>query len=181
MKSLDSLLRIAAVCTLCSAAWTAARDIRDKDDAAAIDVTQSGDVAPEILLIAEIYRAAAFDEAAVTDAKVKSGSVKLEKAVSVTMARRAATACAWLRNDGDHGRAAAVAGRTVQQLASWQEANDAERVERLYWEAWLLGECLENKPKALRLVNRAEKLAPADPRWPQLRSLWAGTVAEKGE
>jgi hypothetical protein len=85
-------------------------------------------------------------------------------AASVALARRAVGVCAWSRNNGDDGSAMRIAERAVTHLAAMQEERDSDRVERLYWEAVLRGDFLDQKAVALSLLQASELLAPNDDR-----------------
>lgn len=109
--------------------------------------------------------AAVRDDFSVVDRWLISGEgMAYQAAASVTLARRAVGVCAWLRNNGDYGRAMRVAERAVEHLATMSEAGNADRVERLYWESVLRGDFLDQKEAALSLLQAAEQLAPNDDR-----------------
>jgi hypothetical protein len=95
---------------------------------------------------------------------------------SVILARRAAATCGWLRNEGEGDRAVRLARRTVQRLSNLGESSNEDRVERLYWEAWLQGEYLGHRGQALRLLNEALRRAPTDARLIAEQSRWAKAV-----
>lgn len=58
----------------------------------------------------------------------------------------------------------AVARLVEERLASMKEATSADHEERLYWEAVLQGRVLNNKIKAIKLLEQAERLQPKDQR-----------------
>lgn len=80
------------------------------------------------------------------------------------LARRTAAVCGLLRNAGEYVRAEQLATRVIRQLAKLAEQNDADRAERLFWEAWMEAEVLAHQERALSLLKTAEKLAPEDGR-----------------
>jgi hypothetical protein len=101
-----------------------------------------------------------------------------KEAPGVLLARRAAGVCGWLCNDNERGRAIKIAERVVRLLADMHEDSDSDRVERFYWEAWLEGEILNHKARALALLQEAEKLAPNDPRILDDELRWAQALGE---
>jgi hypothetical protein len=140
------------------------------------------DVQNEVRTIADAHRAAKADDDAKVDRHLGAAPAEVRKeSASVTLARRAAGVCGWLRSEGDYGRAMAVARRTLKALAPLKERSDADRVERLYWEAFLAGEILDYRMRALELLQEAEKLAPDDDRILEAAQRWAATLAEFGE
>jgi hypothetical protein len=84
----------------------------------------------------------------------KGGAAAADSAV---IARRAVMLCSRLRNEDEAARAQKVAQRTVRLLARLGEANNEDRVERLYWEACLEGDFLHHRGRALRLPQRQLK------------------------
>ncbi len=120
------------------------------------------------------------DDARADNALTAEMSAAAMTAPSVTLARRAAGVCGWLRSDNDYPRAERLARRTIAQLAVLSESNDADRVERLYWKAWLEGYALDHKVRALELLQAAGKLAPDDPRIIEDSLRWAQALAEFG-
>jgi len=107
-------------------------------------------------------------------------SVHAQAVPSVSLARRAVGVCAWLRSDGSHGTAIRVAERVLAQLASMRESDDADRVERLYWEAMLRVDILDQKALALERLKEAEALAPEDERLLACAQQLAQALAEFG-
>jgi len=136
----------------------------------------------EVEIVAAARQAARRDDDRRLDAELRAMPASEETAAaSVVLARRTAALCAWLRNDNEGERAARFAQRTIQQLSSMEEANDADRVERLYWEAWLEAEMLGHRRRALALLQAAEKLAPNDDRILATQLQLAQALAEFGE
>lgn len=123
-------------------------------------------VQEEVDLIAAARQAARQDNDSVVDAKLAAPSnALLKSADGALLARRTAAVCAWLRNDLEFERAEKLARKAIKQLERVAvTGSEADRVERLYWEAWLWAEGLDDKKNALRLVAEAEKLIPDDPR-----------------
>jgi len=140
------------------------------------------DVAREVNL-ASIAHSAALqgDNVGADDILTESGKLEQQAGASAILARRAASVCAWLRNDNEYGRAARLAERMIGRLSALTETNDADRVERLYWEACLEGNILDHKARALELLREAEKLAPDDPRILEDELRWAQALAEFGK
>lgn len=101
-------------------------------------------------------------------------------ASSVAIARRAAMACGELRNENDYVRASKLASRAIEQLAKLEEATDSDRAERLYWEAWMEANVLDQKLRAIELLRAAEKIAPEDERILELQLRLVSAVAEFG-
>jgi len=121
------------------------------------------------------------------DAKVESllldgGSPKDRDTgeAGVLIARRAATICGWLRNENDYARAEKVAKRALKLIAPYAEKSDDAKIERLYWEALLLGEYVDRKKDALELVAKGRKLAPEDGRFVDLNREYSKAVAAFG-
>lgn len=104
----------------------------------------------------------------------------LKLAASVAYAKRAAEVCAWLCNDNEYGKARVLASHAVVNLGKMDEATDGDRLERLYWEAWMEGEVLDRKERAIDLLNQAEKLAPEDDRIVELKLRLVAAIAEFG-
>lgn len=102
-------------------------------------------------------------------------------APSALLGRRAVGVCAWLRNNDEYGAAIKIAERTVAQLQSMREGNDSDRVERLYWEAILRGDFLDQKETAFYLLQEAELLAPEDERILENSLQLAQALAEFGK
>jgi hypothetical protein len=123
-------------------------------------------VQEEVDLIAAAHNAAQQDNDSIVDTKLAAAPHTLLKSVDgILLARRTAAVCAWLRNDLEFERAKKLARKAVRQLERIAvTGSDADRVERLYWEAWLWAEGLDEKKNALRLLAEAEKLIPDDPR-----------------
>jgi tetratricopeptide (TPR) repeat protein len=102
------------------------------------------------------------------------------KSDGAVIARRAAAVCGWLQNENEYGRAIKLAERTIRHLAKMNERSDADRAERLYWEAWLTAEVLDRKSDAIALLREAEKLAPEDERVTDLALRLVSAVNEFG-
>ena len=102
-------------------------------------------------------------------------------APGVTLARRAAGVCGWLQSDNDYARAERFAQRRPPRaLQTMSEEDEADRVERLYWEAWLEGYVMDHKARALELLQAAAELAPDDPRIVEDSLRWAEALAAFG-
>lgn len=119
----------------------------------------------EQALIEQARYAAGRDDPAVVDGILASqDGLANQVHPSVLLGRRAAGACAWLRNDGERAAAMRVAERALAVMATMREERDADRAERLYWEAVLRGDFLDQKEAALALLQEADRLAPDDDR-----------------
>lgn len=88
--------------------------------------------------------------------------------------------CGWLQSDNDYARAERLARRTIQRLAALDDDNDVDRVERLYWEAWIEGYVLDDKARALAILQVATELAPDDPRISSDAARWTQALMEFG-
>lgn len=124
------------------------------------------DLAAEFPLIGSLQEAAWRGDDAFVDARLGYDLDALPEggSASAVLARRAMAVCGWLRNDNEHGRALRLAERVVARIAPMRETSDGDRVERLYWEAMLLGDVLDRKAEALARLLEAEALAPEDDR-----------------
>jgi hypothetical protein len=91
---------------------------------------------------------------------------------------RAASVCACLLNEGKPDSAVKVAKRTLQVARKAEDVPNTEQVGRLYWEAWLRAEVLDDKKTALALLDAAARLDPNDSRISYGRQRWS--VAGKG-
>lgn len=118
----------------------------------------------ESALTAAAYAAASRDDQTETDGKLTSPANPQATRTGVELARRAATICGWLQNDNRYGRARQVARRALAFLARIDPPLGADLVERLYWEAWLHGKVLDEKPVAVSQLEQARALAPDDQR-----------------
>jgi len=131
----------------------------------------------DLVFAAKEAAAAGRDEEA--DAKLAVPSRKEFKAeASATLMFRAASACAWLLNEGKREAAEKLARRTLHAVKKSTEVARHERVSRLYWEAWLWAEVLDDKKAGLDLLDAASRLAPDDSRILYSRQRW--TAAGKG-
>jgi len=140
------------------------------------------EVRAEVALIAAAKHAAKVDDDLGVERQLASGLVRGQRqAPGVVLARRAAAVCGWLQNDGDYGRAMRVARRAIRALAAYAEETDRDRATRLYWEAWLEGEVLDHRARALELLQGAAKLAPDDDHILAAAQRWASVLAEFGE
>lgn len=114
-------------------------------------------------LIAALHDAAKYHDTATIDGALGAApDVRLGVGRSVAMARRSATACAWLCNQNQYGDAMVLARRTIADLAELREGSPADRAERLFWEAWLNAEVLGDRTTALALLKTARNAAPQD-------------------
>ncbi len=135
----------------------------------------------EIALVRQAHDAIRAGRDAQVESQLSAASrLKESLPSSVLLARRAAMLCGWLQNDNDYGRAGKVAQRAVAQLSAMKETNDADRAERLYWEALLVGRMLDQKKQALELLERAKTLSPEDDRILELELAFATAVAAFG-
>jgi len=142
-------------------------------------VTSTDPVQIETALISRIHATALADTD--VDGLLSSGSPFPDiVAPSVLLARRTMAVCGWLQSDNEYGRAMKLAQRSLARLASMQETNDADRAERLYWEALLEGWVLDQKTKAIATLEAAQKLKPDDDRLVELEHELAAAVAEFG-
>lgn len=166
--------------------WILLRNIVSASAAALVGATGSSaaDIDPiqhEIALVRQAHDAIRADRDTQAESQLSAASLLKEPpAPSVLLARRAATLCGWLRNENDYGRAGKVAQRAVDQLAKMREPSDADRAERLYWEALLVGRMLDQKKRALELLERAKTLSPDDDRIAELNLVFSAAVAEFG-
>jgi hypothetical protein len=106
--------------------------------------------------------------------------LRSDEAPSVVLARRSAILCGWLQNQNKHRAAQKVATWSVKRLAHLSEPDESSRLERLYWEALLLGRYLDEKAQALPLLAAAAKIDPNDERIPALQSDLSRAVAQFG-
>lgn len=144
------------------------------------DLPANDPVKYEMDLVAAAHNAARSDDDTTTDAQIVAASLDLNIAPSVLQARRAMAVCGWLQNDNDYGRATKVAQRTLSRLAGLQENNDADRIERLYWEALLEGRILNHKRIALERLAAAKQIKPDDARIVELDQEFSAAVARFG-
>lgn len=168
----SSLAGCLAAC--CAFATTLAAQANASDAALALET--------ETRLVAQALQAAkrdAHDEADVHLAARGVGSVG-SVSPSVLLARRTAEVCATLRNENDYGRAIRVAERAIALLAKLKEDNNEDRVERLYWEAALEADILDQKKRAIELLKEAEAISPKDERVILLQLRLVAAVAEFG-
>ena len=136
----------------------------------------------EFKLITAARVAASRDDAADAEAQLLGkglGELAL-KPSGLMLARRTAIVCGLLQNAGEWERASQLAERSVRRLALLSEANDADRAERLYWEAWIEARVLDRKVRAIELLRTAEKLAPDDERITSLALTLVAAVVEFG-
>lgn len=82
---------------------------------------------------------------------------------SMLLARRTAAVCGLLRNAGEYVRAEQLATRVIRQLAKLTEQNEADRAERLFWEAWMEAECSSRCFSARWFNSVARSAAAASP------------------
>jgi hypothetical protein len=147
--------------------------------ASADSAAAAGPVQAELTIVAAAQRAACADDDSGTDAQLSaSGGLKLVP--SVALARRAAVVCGQLQNDNEYPRAIKLAQRAIARLAEMKEGNDADREERLYWEALLEGRILDHKAKAIVLLEAARALKPDDDRVLDLDLEFSKAVAQFG-
>lgn len=144
--------------------------------AAGTDASRQTPLQNESLAIAAAHEAARSDDDVGADAQLNRSAIGAlaELPASVVLAQRATAVCACLWNENDRARAARVARRTIARLAAMSESTDADRAERLIWEATLEAQFLDDKKQALALLQVAEKLAPEDER---ITRMEAGLVA----
>jgi len=131
----------------------------------------------DLVFTAKEAAAAGKDDEA--DAKLAAPSRKEFKAeAGATFMFRAASACTGLLNEGKREAAEKLAKRALQAVKKSTEVAIHERVSRLYWEAWLWAEILDDKKTALELLDAASHLAPDDSRISYSRQRW--TATDKG-
>lgn len=178
MKLRRPFFRCLVICGVLPVALVA----RNADPASGSAAAPSDAVEAEVGLISTAYQAAKRDDDTGTDAQLTAQALGAfaTNAPSAILARRAAAVCGWLCNDNDYGRAMKVARRAILRLAVLTEATDANRAERLYWEAWLQAKVLDHKIQAIALLKAAEKLAPNDQRVTDLELPLVAAVAEFG-
>ncbi len=135
----------------------------------------------EVGIVASIRQAAGrSDDRTIDENLSRASALDDSLGSSAVVARRAAHACGWLRNDNEYMAAERLARHAIQQLARMSEDDEASRAERLYWEAWLEAEVLGNRKRAVDLALEAEKLAPDDERILGDSYRWAKALAEFG-
>jgi len=136
--------------------------------------TLSAAIRAEDGIIGATYRAARVDNDDGVDKDLASApDASLKAPSSVLVSRRSAAVCAWLLYDHDVGRATKLARRVIQALETTPaETAPLDRFERLYWEAWLRAEVLDDKSTALKLIGEAEPLKRDDPRIAWSKKIW---------
>ena len=132
-------------------------------------------------MIASVRSASrAGDDSTATSLLSSQTGLASQKSPSVLLAQRAMAVCGWLTSENEYGRAMRLAQRILPQLARMREDNDADRVDRLYWEAMLLANILDEKLAAMARLEEAQKLAPEDDRILQSAEELARALAEFG-
>jgi len=133
----------------------------------------------EAALVFEAKEAAQAGRDEEADAKLAAPSRKELKAeASALLVFRAASVCTGLLNEGKREAAQKLAKRALHTVKKSTEVASHERVNRLYWEAWLWAEVLDDKKAAVELLDAASRLAPDDSRILYSRQRW--TVEGKG-
>jgi len=170
---MNSIIKGSAIVSLlCPLGW-AQSNIEKVDPPAAV-LSGEAVVAEEVAIVAAAHLAALWDNDGAADAQLSRPDA-LKAAASTVLARRAAAVCARLKNQRQIDKAKKLANRTAAQLDRHSaETARTDRVDRLYWEAWLRAEALDDKAAAKRLLWEAEKLAPADPRIAIGKKDWGG-------
>jgi len=132
---------------------------------AAASASSADSLQNEIALVTQARAVALSDDDAAVDAQLLAASTLPDApAPSILLARRAMILCGWLQNEGERARAAKIATRALAHLAKFTESTDADREERLYWEACLEARILDHKARAVALLRAAEALNPDDER-----------------
>lgn len=150
-------------------------------DSLAPSNTSSNPAQDECAIIAAIHSAAKAGNGSSADTLLMQASaLNPSEAPSVTLARRAVAVCGWLQDDDLYGAAIKLAQRTEAKLSNLTETNDADHAERLYWEAVLVGRVLDQKAKAVALLEAAHKIAPNDDRAAELELGFAKSLNEFG-
>lgn len=177
MKYSRDCFRFAAgICLLALALPARAADSNTPPAASSTDPVQI-----ETALIVKAHAAARAGGAADVDSLLASASPLPDcVAPSVLLARRTTAVCGWLQSDNEYGRAIKIARSSLGRLAAMKETNDADRAERLYWEAFLVGRILDQKAKAVTLLEAARKIAPEDERTAELELDFAKALAAFG-
>jgi hypothetical protein len=169
------------MCFFVGACLAAPAVVRIKAAEVAVAHEAANPALEEVAVVTRAHDAALKDDAAGADAQLASASrFTSGLAPSVVLARRAVEVCGWLQNENHYGRAMKVAQRAVKRLSSMREDNDADRAERLYWEALLQGHMLDEKVQAIALLDQARALRPDDDRILDLNLELSAAVAEFG-
>jgi hypothetical protein len=136
----------------------------------------------ELKLINAARAAAMRDDSVGAEAQILENAVGrlAAKPRSLLLAQRTAIVCGLLQNADEWERASHLAERAIRRLALLTEENDADRAERLYWEAWIEARVLDRKVRAIELLQAAEKLAPNDERITSLALTLVASVVEFG-
>jgi hypothetical protein len=138
-------------------------------------------LAAEQRIVANAHSAALLGNDAQVDAELSlAQGIYASAAPTVALSRRAAAVCGWLQNDNQYGLAMKLARRVVATFGTTAEPVDADREERLYWEAWLEGRVLDDKSSAVSLLQAAEKLAPKDARVTELELEFVSAIRAFG-
>jgi hypothetical protein len=120
--------------------------------------------AEDAIVAAVREQARGDDDDAIDGLILQTPDKLLGVAPSVALARRTVAVCGMLRNDNEYEKATRLAQRTVRKLAKMTEVLPEDRVERLYSEAWLEAKIIDNKARALQLLEAASVIAPDDER-----------------
>ena len=167
-------IRFSLLCILSLAGFV---PVKSAESPAAAVANDNNPARSEMALVEAARQKIKQDRDTEADAVLDGESqAKQKNARSVVLARRTATVCGWLRNEDDFGRAKKLAGRTIDRLAKLSESSTEDRVERCYWEAWLEGEILDHKQRAVDLLKAGEKLAPDDKRLSEARVRWTAAL-----
>jgi hypothetical protein len=137
---------------------------RASDGVPAAPLVANDPILIEATLIADAHAAALSGADVSSFLKTTSSPFPDPVGPSVLLARRTVAVCGWLKNDNEHGRAARLARCVLNALAQMQESTDADHEERLYWEGLLEGRILDQKARAVLILEAARKIRPDDDR-----------------
>jgi len=150
----------------CGCLLALVQQVNATDAVAGAPLATNDPVLIEARLVASVYTAALTSPRGVdvTASLTAASPFPTPMAPSVLLARRAMSVCSLLQSDNEYGRAMRLAEDTLARLADMQETTDADRVERLYWEALLEGWVLDQKAQAVVTLEAARKIKPDDDR-----------------
>ncbi len=135
----------------------------------------------EMDLVAEALKSADAGELSSHRDLVSSASkLNTDEPHSVVFARRNVILCGWMQNQNKYAQATKIATWAVGLLSHLKEPNDAAHLERLYWEALLLGQFMDQKVKAIKLLDAATMLDPKDERISSLKLELSQSVGSFG-
>ena len=136
----------------------------------------------ESMLIAKAHALASTGTAADVSSLLAATSSPFRDPIapSVLIARRTMAVCGWLQSDNEYGRAMKLAQNVVTLLGNMKETTATDHEERLYWEGLLEGWVLDQKARAIELLEAARKLNPDDDRVLELEHEMVAAVAAFG-